>query len=96
MINANRKRALLTPTVALCAAVAMPGPAMAQYHTGSDALYYHYYYSDSTYTEQVGWDRDTCNRWGIGRTATDGSWSNYVQLEIWAYCVNGQLSDDPY
>jgi hypothetical protein len=94
MINALRKRALLSLAVAASAVVAMPGPAMAQYHQGEDVLYYHYYYSDATYTDQVGWDRDTCNYYGVGRTATQGSWSPYEQLEPYAMCINGQLA--PY
>lgn len=94
MIKATLKRKLLTATIAVSAAFTMAGPAMAQYHEGEDVLYYHYYYSDATYTDQIGYDRDTCNRWGIGRTATVGSFSNYEQTEPWAMCVNGQLA--PY
>ena len=92
-MNVSRKRALLAVAVAL-SAVAMPGPAMAQYHRGEDILYYHYYCSDATCTDEVGWDRDTCNWYGVGRTATQGSWSAYERLEPWAMCVNGQLQ--PY
>ena len=94
MIKATVTRKLLTAAIALGASVAMAGPAMAQYHEGGDVLYYHYYYSDSTYTDQIGWDRDTCNRNGIGRTATQGSFSVYEQTEPYAMCINGQLA--PY
>ena len=93
-MTVSRTRASMTLLAAACAAVAMPGPAMAQYHQGEDVLYYHYYYSDATYTDQIGWDRDTCNYYGVGRTATQGSFSNYEQLEPYAMCVNGQLA--PY
>jgi hypothetical protein len=88
------KRNLLNAAVALSAAFTMAGPALAQYHQGEDVLYYHYYYSDGTYTDQIGYDRDTCNWYGVGRTATVGSFSNYEQTEPYAMCINGQLA--PY
>ena len=94
MTTATVTRKLLCAALALGAAFTMSGPAAAQYHEGEDVLYYYYYYSDATYTDQIGWDRDTCNRWGIGRTATQGSSSPYVQTEPYAMCVNGQLA--PY
>ncbi|HEX9946908.1 MAG TPA: hypothetical protein VGA98_05140 [Allosphingosinicella sp.] len=78
MIKVSTKHRLLSAAVAVGAALAIAGPAIAQYHQGSDLLYEYYYYSDATYTDNVGYDRDTCNRWGVGRTATDGSSTPYV------------------
>lgn len=92
MIKAMMKRALLVATVALGAVAVNPVPVSAQLvHQGTDPLYDNYYFSDATYTNQVGYDRDTCNYYGVGHTATQGTWTPYVQREIWAYCVNGQL-----
>lgn len=87
----NKKRALLSATVALTAALAMPGPAMAQYHQGTDPLYEYTYYSDATFSEDVGYSRDTCNWWGVGSTAVRGTWTPHSTSQIWAYCVDGQL-----
>lgn len=95
MVNPSFRRRLLAVALAMGATLAAPAPLAAQYHTGSTPLYIYYYFSDGTYTDQIGEDRDTCNRWGIGRTATSGSWSPYVQTELWGYCVNGQLRDTP-
>lgn len=94
MINATMKRVLFSTPLALGAALFAAQPVAAQYHQGSDLLYDYYYHSDSTLTNEVGHDRDTCNWYGVGRTATEGTATPYFIQEPWAYCVDGQL--EPY
>lgn len=91
MIKGNMKRSLLSATVVLCAALTMPGPAMAQYHQGDDPLY-HYYYLNENESQDVGEAEDRCNSWGVSRHQIWGTTSPNFRSEIWAYCRDGQLS----
>ena len=85
---------MTTKLAALCLAVgsaAAPiAPAIAQEE--GDYMYERHYYDDPEMTNWVGTDRDTCNRWGIGATRTEGRWGPYVQQNVIARCVNGQLA----
>lgn len=75
------------------ATAAVPiAPAIAQEE--GDYMYERYYYDDPEMTIQVGYDRDTCTRYGIGGTRTEGRYGPYVQTNVIARCVNGQLQ--PY
>lgn len=67
-------------------------PAIAQ--EGGDVMYERYYYDDPEMTIQVGYERDTCTRYGVGGGRTEGRYGPYVQSEPIALCVNGQLQ--PY
>ncbi len=72
------------------ATAAVPvAPAIAQ--EGGDIMYERYYYDDPEMTVQVGYDRDTCNYYGIGGTRTEGRYGPYVEYREIARCVNGQL-----
>lgn len=90
MVKADIKRAMISATIALSAVLANPGPAMAQYHQGESPLYNYYYFNQAR--EQVGYEYDTCNYWGLGKSALDGVRTSDVVTEIYAYCRDGQLS----
>ncbi|MGA9582074.1 MAG: hypothetical protein WBR13_08915 [Allosphingosinicella sp.] len=92
MIKANMKRLAISATFALGAALATAGPATAQFPEGREILYRSTYYSDSTYTEAVGHEENTCGSSGVGSTPVYGTWTPYVITEPWAYCTNGWLS----
>jgi hypothetical protein len=74
--------------LATAAAITPMAPVSAQ-EAGWVPVYDHYYYNDSSYSGEVGHNRDTCNAYGVGQTAVEGSWTSYVRNEIYAYC-------DPY
>jgi hypothetical protein len=81
---------------ALCLATASAAvpvvPAIAQ--EDGDLMYERYYYDDPEMTMQVGYERDTCTRYGVGGGRTDGRYGPYVYSNPIARCVNGQLA--PY
>lgn len=94
MINLSIKRPMISATVALAAALTMSGPAGAQYHQGSQAMYNTLYYSDATHTEEVGYGQDVCTRYGVYESL-QGYRTIHAQMEPTAYCVDGQYRLEP-
>ena len=90
MFNSISKRLALI--VALGSAMTPIAPAIAQ--GGGDVMYERYYYDDAAMTVQVGYERDTCTRYGVGGGRTEGRYGPYVQSNPIAICENGQLQ--PY
>lgn len=66
------------------ATLSMPGPAMAHHGT---PIYDTYYYSDATYTQEVGYDPVDCCYFGPCYSHT-GQSSNYVQYVHVGYCAD--------
>lgn len=91
MIDSGMKRARLFAAGALGALLFTAGPVAAQYGAGYAPLHEYHYYSDSTFTEEVGYEKETCNDWGVGMSHFTGTATNYVQTSIWAYCKDGML-----
>jgi hypothetical protein len=54
-------------------------------------MYTYTHYSDATYAEQVGYEEDTCNFNGVGRTNIVGTYTSYVRQQPLAYCTDGQF-----
>ncbi len=79
-------------TLALATAIIPAVPVVAQ--EGGDVMYERYYYDDPDMTVQVGYERDTCTRYGVGGGRTEGRYGPYVYANPIAMCVNGQLQ--PY
>jgi len=84
------KRALICSAIFLGGALST-GPAIAQEYNESDLMYERYYYSDASWTEEVGYERDRCTRYGVGGGPTQGIETPYYYSSPIAYCVNGQL-----
>lgn len=84
MIRHSRLALALSVAAAFCAA---SGPALAQ--PQGDPVYNIRYYSDATYTTQVGFTEGDCFYWGAGFRAHYGDYSAYPQQELIAYCWNG-------
>lgn len=84
---------LATMTAAVVGALMPVMPAQAQWG-GSGVMYERYYYDDPEMTIQVGYEQDTCTRYGVGGGRTEGRYGPYVQSNPIAYCVNGELQ--PY
>lgn len=81
----NRK---LIIALSLAAGIsANPGPALGFY---ADEVYNIRYYSDATYTVQVGMDYGDCFYFGPGYRAHEGQSTQYAQYEHIGYCINGQ------
>lgn len=78
--------------LALATAAVPIAPAIAQEE--GDLMYERYYYDDADMTIQVGYERDTCTRYGVGGGRTEGRYGPYVYSNPIARCVNGQLQ--PY
>ncbi len=78
--------------LALSTAAVPIAPAIAQEE--GDLMYERYYYDDPEMTIQVGYERDSCTRYGVGGGRTEGRYGPYVYSNPIARCVNGQLQ--PY
>lgn len=78
--------------LALTTAAVPIAPAIAQEE--GDLMYERYYYDDPEMTIQVGYERDSCTRYGVGGGRTEGRYGPYVYSNPIARCVNGQLQ--PY
>jgi len=78
------KRSLLGGALA-AAVLVSPVPAFAQQ---GDPVYNTRYFSDATYTVEVGFDPGTCNYWGVGSGHT-GQATNYIQYQLVGYCDHG-------
>lgn len=89
MIRTNIKRALFCSVIVVGAALMPTVSASAQ--EGDDVMYERYYYSDATHAGQVGYERDTCNYFGIGGGQTQGRETPYFDSYPIAICRNGQL-----
>lgn len=80
-------------SLALCATLiagAVPVTS-ATAQDGGDPMYERYYYDDPEMTQQVGYERDTCNYYGVGGSRTQGRYGPYVQQNLIAYCDHGVL-----
>lgn len=80
----------------ICSAVFLSGavaavPAKAQEFTEAQTMYERYYYTDSSFTDEVGYERDRCHYYGVGGGPTQGIETAYYYSNPIAYCVNGQL-----
>lgn len=75
----------------LAATMTLPSAAPATAQEDGDIMYERYYYDDSARTIQVGYERDTCTRYGIGGSATQGRYGPYMDQYPLAICRNGQL-----
>jgi len=92
MNNPILKRALISVAALV---MLLPVPAAAQVcQQGTSPLYLYTYYSDSSYTIEVGSYHDTCNCYGVGQSQLQGTATAYEQSELIGYCVNGQLVHD--
>jgi len=78
--------------LALVATVAAVSPtaAMSPVQQG-ELMYERYYYDDEARTIQVGYERDTCNYYGVGGSRTEGRYGPYMDQYPIAYCDRGQL-----
>ena len=56
--------------VTVLSATTAVAPAIAQDY--GDPMYERYYYDDAAMTQQVGYEQDTCNRYGVGGGRTQG------------------------
>ena len=81
MIKRRIAQALLTAGV-----LSMPGPVFAD-HIG-DPVYDIYYYSDSTYTVQVGFDEGRCYYFGPGY-GHEGQTTEYAVYQYKGHCSGG-------
>ncbi len=55
--------------------------------THGDPMYYYYFYSDSTYSVDVGIDTPGCSNYGTVYTLS-GQRTQYVLSELIGYCAN--------
>ncbi|HTU11243.1 MAG TPA: hypothetical protein VMG08_10145 [Allosphingosinicella sp.] len=84
MMKAFRLALALSLTAALSAA---PGPALAQQQ--GEPVYNIRYYSDATYTTEVGFTQGDCFWTGPGYSYHTGEYTAYAQYELIAYCGGG-------
>jgi len=74
-------------SAALAAAVFLsPGAALAG---DLEPVYNIYYYSDSTYTQQVGFDQGGCSYYGAGYVSHSGQSTPYADYQLVGYCYEG-------
>ena len=63
----------------------LPGPAYASH---GEPIYNTRYYSDATYTQEVGFDQGDCCYFGACYVSHTGQATNYIQYEHIGYCAN--------
>lgn len=71
----------------VAATLSLPAPVFANH---GDPVYSKIYYSDATYTEQVGYAAGTCTPWGAGYAVPEGQTTSYVLYEHYGYCFRGE------
>jgi len=79
-------RRLILALSLLAGLSATPGPALAMQ---GDPIYNIRYYSDATYTVEVGFDQGACYYFGAGYSSHTGQSTPYPQYELIGYCDRG-------
>lgn len=80
---------------AALAAVAFSLPAPA-YASHGEPIYNTRYYSDATYTQEVGFDQGDCCYFGACYTSHTGQSTNYIQYEHIGYCARNEYGYGSY
>jgi len=88
MLKVNLARVLVVSAVMVSSSLGGLAPAQAQ---SGEPLYERIYYDDANHTTQVGYERDTCNYYGVGGGQTIGIETPYYDSIVFAYCDNGVL-----
>ncbi|HYW17577.1 MAG TPA: hypothetical protein VE891_15670 [Allosphingosinicella sp.] len=89
MIDSVAKRARLLAAGALGALLFTAGPMAAQ--PSRAPLHEYRYYSDSSLSEEVGWELESCTFAGVEPGQVDGTRTPYVQSSIYGYCRDGEV-----
>jgi hypothetical protein len=71
----------------------MPQPAIASH---GDPIYNTRYYSDATYTQEVGFDQGDCCYFGACYVSHTGQATNYIQYEHIGYCAPNEWGPGSY
>ncbi len=82
---------LATMTAALIGSVMPVVPANAQ--SGGEPMYNYAWFSDASYSTQVGGARPNCSNRGVTYSSY-GMRTPFEQQEIAAYCLNGRVLPD--
>lgn len=73
--------------------LSMPGPAFASH---GDPIYNTRYYSDATYTQEVGFDQGDCFYFGAGYSSHTGQATQYIVYEHIGYCARNEYGYGSY
>jgi len=76
----------IVATLFVAGVLSLPAPAFANH---GDPIYNTHYYSDSTYTDEVGFDQGACYYFGAGYSSHSGQATNYILYEHIGYCDRG-------
>jgi hypothetical protein len=74
----------IVATLLVAAVFSGPGPAYASH---GDPIYNIRYYSDATYTVEVGFDQGDCSWYGAGYSSHSGQSTPYTVYEQIGYCA---------
>ena len=74
----------IAATLLVAGVLSMPGPAFASH---GEPVYNTIYYSDATYTQQVGFDQGDCCYFGACYVSHTGQSSNYIEYQHIGYCA---------
>lgn len=88
MIKRRIVAALLVTSV-----FSLPAPAFASH---GDPIYNTRYYSDATYTQEVGFDQGDCTFYGAGYSSHTGQATQYIQYELIGYCAPNDYGPGSY
>lgn len=90
MIDSGMKRARLFAAGVLGALLFTAGPVAGQ----SRGAYMHEYryYTDPTFSEEVGWEVESCTFAGVEAGHVYGIRTPYVQSSIYGICRDGEVS----
>lgn len=91
MIGSGMKRGRLFAAGALGALLFPAGPAVGE-RPGRAYVHEYRYYSDSSFSEEVGWEVENCTFLGVEPGNVDGIRTAYVQSSVYGFCLDGQLT----
>lgn len=77
----------MVATLVVASAFSLPAPAYANH---GDPVYNTHYYSDATYTEEVGFDQGDCTWYGAGYSSHTGQATSYIVYEQIGYCARDE------
>jgi hypothetical protein len=80
-------------TFLIAGTLSLPAPAYANH---GDPVYNTHYYSDATYTQEVGFDQGDCFWFGAGYSSHTGQATSYIQYELIGYCARNEYGHGSY
>ncbi|MFL6843674.1 MAG: hypothetical protein ACJ8ER_02195 [Allosphingosinicella sp.] len=83
----------IAATLLVAGVMSLAGPATANH---GQPVYNTHYFSDATYTQEIGFDQGDCCYFGACYSSHTGQSSNYIQYEQIGYCAKEEYGPGSY